>query len=163
MNRVKKHFELHQDEDGMKPTQTLIIQLVDEMGKPFRLADIYIDLSFFLQGQYRYGFRFGPTNRQGELHITYQDVETKRAIEAKIFLMDYNTPLDDCDDLVRISIPSMDKLKEAYEWNTKWFADKTSEDAKGWLNAANAKIRANEIPVKLHGTETIVSVPCSVV
>jgi hypothetical protein len=57
----------------------------------------------------------------------------------------------------------MDKLKEAYEWNTKWFADKTSEDAKGWLNAANAKIRANEIPVKLHGTETIVSVPCSVV
>ena len=147
----------------MKPTQTLIIRFVDDRGKPLLLADIYIDLSFFIQGQYRYGFRFGPTDRQGKLRITYRDVEAERTQAAKLFLMDYNTPLDDCDDCLKVKIPSADELKEAYEWKTKWFADEASEDAKGWLNAANAKIKANETSVKLHGTETIASVPCSVV
>jgi hypothetical protein len=147
----------------VKPTQTLVIQIGNELGKPLLLLGIYIDVEFYISGQHRYGFRFGPTDHNGRLRITYSDVETKRAIEAKIFLMDYNTPLDDCDDCLKVKIPSADELKKAYEWNTKWFADKASEDAKGWLNAANGKIKANETSVKLHGIETIVSVPCSVV
>ena len=147
----------------MKPGQTLTLKFLDESKKPLLLSGIYVDLDFYMNGQQRYGFRFGSTNHRGELCIGYQDVERKRVADSKYNLMDYNTPLDDCDDLVRISVPSMDKLKEAYEWNTKCFAGKASEDAKGWLNAANAKIKANEISVKLHGTETIVSVPCSVI
>jgi hypothetical protein len=147
----------------MKPSQTLTLKVLDESKKPLLLSGIYVDLDFYMNGQQRYGFRFGPTNHRGELRIGYQDVEKKRVADSKYNLMDYNTPLDDCDDLVRISIPSMDKLKDAYEWKIKWFADKSSEDAKGWLNAANAKIKADETSVKLHGIETIVSVPCSVV
>ena len=77
--------------------------------------------------------------------------------------MDYNTPLDDCDDCLKVKIPSADELRKAYEWQAKRLAGGASPEAKGWLKAANAKIKANEISVKLHGTETIVSVPCSVV
>jgi hypothetical protein len=77
--------------------------------------------------------------------------------------MDYNTPLDECDDCLIVKMPSADELRKAYEWQAKSLSGGASPEAKKWLNAANAKIKANEISVKLHGTETIVSVPCSVV
>jgi len=143
--------------------ETLIIQIGDESGKPLRLLGIYIDVEFYIDGQHRYGFRFGPTDDNGRLRISYSDVEAERVLDAKFNLMDYNTPLDECDDCLKVKIPSADVLRKAYEWQAKSLAGGASSEAKGWLKSANAKIKANETSVKLHGTETIVSVPCSIV
>jgi hypothetical protein len=142
----------------MKPTQALILQLRDELGNPLLLAGIYFDLLFFIQGQDCYGFRFGPTDGQGELRITYRDVETKRALEAKFYLMDYNTPLDDCDDRLKIQIPSADKLRKAYEWQAKWLDGGASPEAEGWLKSANPKLGGKEVAAELNGDETVVIV-----
>jgi hypothetical protein len=144
----------------MKSTQTLTIQFEDQKGKPLPLADIYIDLLLFTNSKYCYGFRFGPTDHQGKLRIAFQDIEKKRAYEAKFSLMDYNTPLDKCDEFVKIKIPTAEELKKAYDWQAKALNGVT-EEAKKWLNATNKKIKADEVSVKLQHIETIVSISCS--
>lgn len=143
----------------MKPTQTLIIQVGDEMGKPLHLHGIYIDVEFYINGQHRYGFRFGPTDCKGRLNITYSDVEAERGLEAKFNLMDYNTPLDDCDDCLKVKIPSADVLRKAYEWQAKTLSGGASPEAEGWLKSANPKLGGEEISVELQVGETVVTAP----
>jgi hypothetical protein len=145
----------------MKPTQTLIIQFVDEKEEPSLLVNMYVDLLFFIRSRYCYGFRFGPTNAQGKLCIAYQDVENERAKAAKYNLMDYNTPIDNCDDILKIKLPSADELRKAYEWQTKSHTGGASVEAKNWINAANSKVKCDETSVELKGTETVISIRCS--
>jgi hypothetical protein len=145
----------------MKPTQTLIIHFVDEREEPLRLANIYIDLLFYVGGRYCYGFRFGPSNTEGELHIAYQDVENARVREAKFNLMDYNTPIVKCDDRLKIKIPSAEELKEAYEWQVKSLTDGASTEAKNWLDSANSKIKCNDTFIEVKEKATNVSIQCS--
>jgi hypothetical protein len=144
----------------MKTDQKLILQLLDESGKRLLLAGIYTDLDFYINGQHCYGFRFGPTDDQGRLCIAFSDVEKQRVLAAKFNLMDYNTPLDKCVGSVKIKIPSADELRKAYEWQTKSLASGASTEAKGWLNAANSKIKCDEVSVELKGMETVVSIQC---
>jgi hypothetical protein len=145
----------------MKPTQTLIIQFVGENEKPSLLANLYVDLLLFIRGTYCYGFRFGPTDAQGKLRIAYQDVENERAKAAKYDLMDYNTPIDNCDDILKIKLPSADELRKAYEWQTKSQTGGASTEAKNWIKAANSKVKCDETSVELKGTTTVVSIRCS--
>ena len=88
--------------------------------KPSLLANLYVDLILFIRGKYCYGFRFGPTDAQGKLRIAYQDVENERAKAASYDLMDYNTPIDNCDDILKIKLPSRSRgCRKAYEWQIK--------------------------------------------
>jgi hypothetical protein len=148
-------------EAKIKPTQILTIQFAGEKEKSFILENLYVDLLFFISGRYCYGFRFGPTNVEGKLHIKYHDVESERVKAAKYNLMDYNTPLDHCDDILKIKLPSADELRKAYEWQTESRAGGVSTEAESWVNAANSKVKCEETSVELKGTETVVSIRCS--
>lgn len=144
----------------MKPGQIIFVSLIDLSGTPLQMSGIYVDVELYTHGNYRYGFRMGATNEQGELKIDYAMVEAKRAESAAVFLMDYNTPLEACDERVKISIPSEQILKKAYDGIGAWFGGVTPEYAKGWLTANNSKVKADEIFVELNAGETIVPMLC---
>lgn len=144
----------------MKINQTLVLQFVAESEKPILLPNIYANVAFFINGRHCYSFRFGPSDDQGWHRITYENVETKRLLAAKSNLMDYNTGLENCDARVKIDVPTGNELKEAYEWQAKWFSETTSQDAKGWLEAANARISAEPVMIELAGPETLAIVHC---
>ena len=147
----------------MTPEQTILVQLVDKSGGSLHLPGVYVDVEFYTRGNYRYGFRLSPTNDNGELHIDYGMVEGKRAEGARIFLMDYNTPITDCDSRIKIYVPAAEELKKAHEGIGRWFDGRTPAYAAGWLTANNAKIKAKEVFSELQNGETLVQVPCEVI
>lgn len=144
----------------MNPEQSILVQLVDKSNEPLHLSRVYVDLDFYTGGNPRYGFRLNPTDGQGRLKIDYEMVEAKRAEGAKVFVMDYNTSLTDCDGRVKICIPTIEMLKTAYDGIGRWFGGETPAYAEGWLLASNGKIKAEEVFVELKGQETFVQVPC---
>jgi hypothetical protein len=146
----------------MKPDQALQLQLVDKEKNPIHLSKVFLDIDLYTHGNYRYGFRLGSTNDQGRFHLNYGLVEAKRAEAAKIFLMDYNTLLADCDDRVKISVPTPEILKKAYDGIGQWFGGRVPDYAEGWSTANNAKIKAVDVFVELTQGESLVPIYCEV-
>jgi hypothetical protein len=52
----------------------------------------------------------GKTDENGQLNISYADIENLRHDSSLEFLMDYNTPLIDCDPYVVVIVPSNEDL-----------------------------------------------------
>jgi hypothetical protein len=146
----------------MKPDQALQLQLVDKEKNPIHLSQVFLDIDLYIHGNYRFGFRLGSTNDQGRYHVDYALVEAKRAEAAKIFLMDYNTPLAGCDDRVKISVPTPEILKKAYDGIGQWFEGRVPDYADGWITANNAKIKAEDVFVELTERESVVPIYCEV-
>ena len=147
----------------MKPEQSIVVELVDEAGASLQLAGVYVDLELYTRGRYRYGFRLGATNNSGRICIDYEMVEEKRSEGARVFLMDYNTPITDCDRRVKIHVPTADELKKAYDGIGQWFEGKKPAYAEGWRTANNAKIESKEIFAELQDGETFIRVPCALI
>jgi hypothetical protein len=145
----------------MKPQQSIIIQLVNLDGSPLGMEAVYCRLNLYTHGTFRYCFKFGPTRNDGKLQITFEEVETERKAEGKIWLMDYNDPLTDCDSRVRLNIPSGDEMVASHNAITKFYNGATPEHAKPWLTANNAKIKAEDVFVELHDGENLVKLPCA--
>ena len=97
----------------MKPGQSIEIQLETSPGNPLELGNVLLEIHLFTRGTFRYGFQAGRTDNNGRLNITYLSLENLRAANAKQFLMDYNTPLVDCDPTVEILAPSEEELRDA--------------------------------------------------
>ena len=144
----------------MKPEQIILVQLVDENGKQVQMGSVYVHLYLYTLGDFRYCFDFGPTDTLGNLRITFEEVEGKRIEAGKTSLMDYNTPLGECDNRVCIKVPSKKNLQDAYEAATSWNQGIPPEFAKPWLTANNMKIKASETFVELREKETIVPIKC---
>lgn len=141
--------------------QTIVLQLVDESNKPLALPNVIMVINFFTGGRHRYGFFLDPTDGQGRLRISYEDVETERRDNAKESLMDYNTPLTECDPQIQITIPTDEELKRSYEVATRWAGrGVTPNYAREWLTANNAKIRSTKVVAELGKNETVVLIPC---
>lgn len=148
----------------MKPGQAIEIQMVDSCGQPLRLSNVYVELSFYTHGNYRYSFLFGPTDNKGAMRIEYQDVERERMSSVKECVMDYNTTLDACDNRVKFNVPSSEQLRKSFDVATRWAGRGTTpEYAKGWLTAENTRIKANDVSAELKTEETIISIPCEVI
>jgi hypothetical protein len=146
----------------MKSDQTILVELVDQMDKTLNISKVFVDIELYTKGQYRYGFRLNPTDQQGKLRIDYEMVEAKRKEAAGVFLMDYNTPLTDCDNRVKIYLPTAETLRKAIEGIGQWFGGKVPDYAKAWMTANNAKVRAAETFVELREKETVVQIQCEI-
>jgi hypothetical protein len=145
----------------MKPNQTIILQLVNHTGAVLRLPNVILDIGFFTGGRSRYAFRLKPTDQSGSVRISYQDVETERVKNAKESLMDYNTPLSECDDEVRFTLPTMEELRQSHEVTTRWAGHGTTpEYAKAWLTASNAQVQTEGVLADLEEGETVIHLPC---
>lgn len=144
----------------MKPQQTIEIQLVDHSGQTIDLEGVSVSLDFFLRGIHRYGFRFGPTDHHGRLHLPYSDVEQRRQMNLHAQPWDYKTALDETDTTVRLSVPSRDELQKAAKIATSFNLGDVPPDAAFWLQANNGKIECEPVDVTLDGDTTVVSIVC---
>lgn len=103
------------------------IQLADRVGNPVA-KEVLIDIVLFLRQRVRYRFNLGTTDGSGLIKIDFQRLEEIRRSNQKDNLMDYNTPLTECDSIVEILVPSSGELKQRLEAVRKWFADDSVAD-----------------------------------
>ena len=141
----------------MKPDQVIYIQLVDGKGQPLQLSCVLVDIHLSAKGTHRYTFNAGRTDEMGTLRVSYLDIEKLRTDNAKFFLMDYNTKLEECDSIVRITIPTDRQLRVASENATKVF-NKSPEWASVW--PSNAQIESAPQEVQLIGPTTELRLIC---
>lgn len=118
-----------------------------------RIEGVLLEICFFRGGNYRYGFVVGRTDNEGCLKISFDDIERCRLKNARENLMDYNTPLEDCDPTIRIAAPSDQQLRELAK-NAMHFYSNPPGWAKPW--PANGQIKAVEEEVALVGNTTTV-------
>jgi hypothetical protein len=140
----------------MKPGQTIEVQLEDAAGAPLRLENVFLEIRLFTRGNYRYGFNIGRTDGSGKLRVSYPDVENMRAENAKQSLMDYNTPLIDCDPTVEIRVPTEEELRGRVETVRKTYGT-VPKWAQHW--PSNGEIEAEPRMIKLEDSLTQVAIP----
>lgn len=107
----------------MKPGTSIQVQAVDSDHHPMFLGGLIIDVLLYIRDVERYRFDVGHTNERGVLVVTYDQLESIRRENQKFNLMDYNTKLDDCDDSIVVSIPSVAALESMLESCEKWFPE----------------------------------------
>src|ERR1700734_1273658 len=105
----------------MKPGQAIHVQLSDVNGKPLAIENILVEIHLFTTGNYRYGFEAGRTDANGQIVVTYQDLETQRQENGAFFIMDYNTPLEDCDPVAKFVVPAEYELRRRQQEVIKVF------------------------------------------
>jgi hypothetical protein len=91
------------------------IQLADHAGNPIRKDGVLVDVVLFVGGRVRYQFNSGATNDCGSLEIDHARLDELRLSNQKFSLMDYNTPLSDCDSTIEVLIPSVTELEQRIE------------------------------------------------
>ena len=141
----------------MKPDQSIYIQLVDTQEQPLRLGGVLVSIEFFTSGNLRYTFTAGRTDEMGTLNLSYLYFEKLRSHNAKFFLMDYNTKLEECDSVIGISIPTNVQLRNQSENATKAFGEPPD-----WANVwpSNGQIESIPRKVELIGPITEVKLTC---
>jgi hypothetical protein len=144
----------------VKAGQVLLIELRKGLTDvPATIANVEIDVYFYLNQKQRYGFRGGFTDAQGCLSVTYDYLEKRRRKSSEYQPWDYQTSLDDCDPLVRVVIPSMAELVSAHETYKRFNAGVVSPEAAAWLSAANDAVRALPVVAQIVGEEARVVIP----
>jgi len=115
---------------------------------------VSIDVIFYVNGNKRYDFDAGRTTSSGVCVAPYRVFEATRAKNQRIFLMDYNTSIEDCDPEVSIHVPTKEELHARYEAVRKWFPHRALRQ---WLmlrTSNNDRVIAQDVWVKLEGRGT---------
>jgi hypothetical protein len=101
----------------------LTVRLVDPAGEPMRIASVLLDIRFYVGGRFRYAFALGQTDGEGVCRTSLAAIERQLEANRRLFLMDYNTPLEDCDAIVGIVAPSAGELAERRAARAKWWPE----------------------------------------
>jgi hypothetical protein len=64
--------------------------------------------------------------------------------------MDYNTALENCDDIVRVHVPSQEELQERISAGLKWYPDDAPKFSKYVGQSRNAEIEADDLDIGLN-------------
>ena len=144
----------------MQPGQKIEIQLVDKSGNPVRIAGVIPYIRLFHRGygeRPRYTFQGWPTNAAGRSEVTFNDLDEDRIMLSFSNLMDFNTPLAECDPTVEIWIPPESHFEEARRRILEW----PSRSRPAWLTAwpTNGKLGpVAPSKVTLRGRTTLVEI-----
>ena len=95
----------------MNTGPSVTVQLIDG-GSTLHLEGALVECQLFCKGVLRYCFMVGRTDSQGALSFSFDDIERIRRRRGLESLMDYNTPLEDCDSTVKIVVPSQERLRQ---------------------------------------------------
>jgi hypothetical protein len=144
----------------MQPNQSLEISLEDSPGISLPLANVIIQVHLFTKGNYRYSLHAGRTDNNGQLNLSYADIEQWRDSNAKHFLMDYNTPLEECDPTVEIFVPTENSLRQAVE-NVKEGYGKMPAWAADW--PSNNQIESGPQKFELKDGTNRIAIPCKLI
>ncbi len=123
----------------------LMVRLRDRKGEAVTVAGVYLDLRFYIKGRFRYSFYFGLTDAHGACRTTFGKIERQLEANQRLFLMDYNTALSDCDTLIGIVAPTASELVERQVARLKWWPKEPSIS-----EAANDRGRCQEQKFELH-------------
>jgi hypothetical protein len=145
----------------MKREQVIDLQLVSPDGQPIRVADVCVNIDFHLNEKYRYGFRLGPTDADGHLRITYDDIEGRRRRNLALQPWDYQTHLEDCDAKIQLAIPSQNELDEAARIATLFNLGIPPPEAAWWSHANNRNISCVPVTVVLDSGTVAVNMICT--
>lgn len=129
----------------MKSGTVLDVQLVDAQGKPLTMPDVSIDVVFYSGGKERYRFDAGATDAQGRISTSYDTLERARKENQAFALMDYNTKLEDCDDQLELTVPTLDQLRERLAAVRKWFPENEPKLLAKINNSRNGSVAAASI------------------
>ncbi len=146
----------------MHPGQSIQIQLVDDAGAPAPLGNVLPEVRFFCGGQtkrHRYAFKTWSTDPGGRCEIRYEELEDMRRLLASADLMDFNTPLEECDALVEVRIPPEEELLELKRrpwrrswWRPAWLSEWPANGQLGPVEprrvTAGGRVTRVEIPVR---------------
>ena len=116
------------------------VHLCDRRGQPVRIGEVHVDLLFYTGGRFRYSFSFGRTDTDGVCRTTVGEIERQLRENQQLFLMDYNTPLEECDTLIGIVAPTADELVERQAVLTKWWPKAPSI----YSGTANERVQCRE-------------------
>lgn len=145
----------------MKPTTRIDVQLVDLSGNSLSIADVSVGIVLYCHGNYRYHFSTGVTDHHGRIAISYAALESERRKNGLLFLMDYNTRLDDCDDEVRFVVPTLDELKARLEHVKKYYREYVQETLKLVAQSNNGLVEYHDVgKIALDEAMTLVELPC---
>lgn len=72
----------------MQPGDIITIQLADKERRPIGLDMVEITISFFLKQKFRYAFSFGPTDQQGRVRVSYDNITDKAVRDILINLVE---------------------------------------------------------------------------
>lgn len=144
----------------MNPTQSLKIQLIREDGSPVEVKGVFFSIRFFMSGVYRFAFRTRGTDENGQVVVTYDEMERTRKINLKHQPMDFKTALDECDPIVVVRTSTAEEMRGASRTVHQFEATEYFDDAEEWLHSSNGMVRAEELQVKLAGGQTVARIPC---
>jgi hypothetical protein len=139
--------------------EELTVRLHDRKGEPLAIAEVHLDLSFYIEGRFRYSFSLGRTDADGVCRTTFQEIERQLEANRRLFLMDYNTPLTDCDTSVGIVAPTAGELIERESAGVKWWPEEPSR----YVGTANNRVRCTEQKFEVqHGSGNAFKLVCEV-
>ncbi len=142
--------------------QSLEIQIVDrDAQRPVKVGNILVEIHFFMKGAYRFCFKVGRTNEAGNLNVSEADIEQVRKENALENLMDYNTSLADCDQTVRLVIPSEEQLQQQRDAAIKFYG-RSPDWSENWPENRLLKKRIDK-PIDLKQEHTFVNIPVEMV
>ena len=110
----------------MNEANLLSIQLVSHDGNRVEIAGVELDIRFYVQGRIRYTFLLGRTDDKGTVCTHLSDIEQQLQENRRIFLMDYNTGLDECDSVVGIFVPSPEEIARRDTARQTWWPGTTA-------------------------------------
>jgi hypothetical protein len=144
----------------MQPGDIITVQLADEEKRPIELDMVEITISFFLKQKFRYAFGFGPTDQQGRVRVSYDDIEKQRLESLQVQPWDYQTTISECDNQITVTARSQVELDRALRYATSFNLGTIPSGVKWWAAANNAKIRCEPIDVSLSWGENLVFFLC---
>jgi hypothetical protein len=138
--------------------QSLKVQLTDQHGNPITVANVMIEVHLFCNERFCYAFNGGRTNKDGNLTVTYDDLEGQRKTNGLLFLMDYNTKLEDCDSKMGLRILTQAELLLRRKNALNQFGQDPS-----WVSdwPSNVKVDAQPVTAELQDRITLARILCT--
>lgn len=143
----------------IKDNWVINVSLVDDFGSPMAKKDICIDVSLMVNGNPRYQFMLGVTDESGQFQFQRSHIDAALERHRELFLMDYNTPLSECDDVVCISSPGSNELRNRRAAISRWFPEREEELAR-LDRCARCSLRAMPVAVPLGRKRVDVQMVC---
>lgn len=94
----------------MRPGQSIQIRVMDRSTQDAPVPGLLLAITFMLSGRARYSFCLPASDSRGNISITYDYCEQERVENSRIFLMDYDTRLEECDSQFRLTLRSASEL-----------------------------------------------------
>jgi hypothetical protein len=96
----------------MREGQAILVRVQDPTDRWRPVPDVILQIALFKDGKRRYAFSLPPSSPEGIVRATYLDLEKMRLENSRLFIMDYNTPLDECDDVFSVVLrPERDLVR----------------------------------------------------